>query len=331
MKLFVTCPGVNPHGGIRIILEWASRLAARGHEVVLRVEDKHRRGFGWYPLPPEVRVVYDDRDLRSSDVLLVTSPHGLEYLEYPRSPARRFIFLQMIEHLFKPDSLEWRVWCRRLYLAPCPVVVLAEWQESYLRTVGRTGEIYRVGNGVNFEHFPLEPWNRDARAVLVEGWIPGNPTKDRLRIAQRVARELRIMGYKVFAYGMEVTKKDEFANGFDGYVYRPDLEELNDLYRSAAILLKATECDARSCSPLEAFTKCVPTARAIDYGDDDLVDGRNCLRVGYGDPDALLEAAVALLEDKVLRRRLGERGARDLRAHPWDYWIDRVEDVIRSL
>jgi glycosyltransferase involved in cell wall biosynthesis len=60
-------------------------------------------------------------------------------------------------------------------------------------------------------------------------------------------------------------------------------------------------------------------------------DGRNGLVVPAGDSDALAGAIRRLAADPALRTRLGEAGARDVRAYTYDAWAAGFSGALASL
>jgi glycosyltransferase involved in cell wall biosynthesis len=326
VRLFLTCPTFAAHGGIRVILEWANRLSRRGHLVYLRADD--RRGCGWFAIDPSVRIEHTDRMLARCDALVVTSPHAVDYLSRAEAPARRFAFMQMAEHLFRPRDRRWQRQCQAFYLTPAPLLLISRWNWDMVRQAGRRSPVHYLSNAVNLDDFPLETTAKDGRTVLVEGWLPDNPTKDWNRIAAKVASRLARDGYRVTAYGRHpLPPEDRYRSVPARYVAQPTLEQLNALYRDATILVKASHCDARACAPMEAMTKGTVTARAIDYGDDDLVHEVNCLRCPY-DEKALYLAALRLLQNVSLREQLAERGRAHVADATWDDILDQVEGIL---
>lgn len=314
----MTCPSLRPHGGIRVIIEWANRLAER-HDVFLRVP--HSRPQAWISISPRVRVVTNDAPLERCDRLIVSSPHAARYLETP--VERTVVFLQMLEHLFRPDDEGWRRACETLYRTRHPLVSISRWNIDALRSL-RGGPTVYVGNGVNLDDFPVLDAPKDGRTVLVEGWNATNPTKDLDRIGPRVAARLKRDGYRVVAYAAQ--RPHDYAGIPDEFYVCPPLPLLNRLYAEATILLKATRCDARACAPVEAMTKGTVTARAIVEGDDDLTDER-AIRVGY-DEDALYDAALRLLEDRPLRERLSRNCLAYAKENTWERWMPQIEAAI---
>lgn len=323
MRVFLTCPTFVPHGGIRVLLEWANRLSRRGHEVTVRTDD--RRKCDWFAIDGNVSVEHDDRSFQDSECVIVGSPHGLEYLER-EGPANRFAFMQMAEHLFRPNDRAWRVQCGEFYRTPYPLILISRWNRTLVERWGRTGETHYVGNGVNLDDFPIVARPKIGSTVLVEGWMPGNPTKDFDRIAAKVSSRLRNLGYRIVAFGQGSIAKDRYRRIPNEYYERPSLEKLNELYTRATILIKASKCDARSCSPMEAMTKGTVTARAIEQGDDDLTDF-NSLRCEY-DSTELFDASLRLLRDRLFREGLAENCLSYVKRNSWDDHMPRIEGIL---
>ncbi len=195
-----------------------------------------------------------------------------------------------------------------------------------LRTkFGRKGTIHYIGNGINTYHFPIKKQYKQKHIVLVEGWEAGNQTKDVRHIAHEVANRLRVDGCYIVSFGHTVLKTNRHIPNV--HHFRPSTAKMNELYEKAKILLKATICDARSCSPIEAMTKGTPTARAIEYGDDDLVDGYNCLRCEY-DAEQLYQNARRLLDDAELYETISNNCIEYAKQLNWDTIIEQVNSIL---
>jgi len=326
MNIFLTIPGFTPHGGIRVILEWANRLSAF-HKVYLYSRSRQR--LDWFALDRRVQRITAPKLLKCCNCLIVSSPHDVELLTNPDRPDRCFVFMQMLEHLFQPGNPHWAARCKRFYLTGYPLIAISQWNIKELKKMGRTGPVYYVGNGVNTVDFPpYTGGEKPGNTVLVEGWQAINPTKDAQRIAPKVAQRLKALGYKIKAYG-QLPLDGQYDSVLDRYYCCPGLPVLNTLYEEASILLKASICDARSCSPMEAMAKSAVPVRAIDYGDDDLVNDYNCLRVGYNE-DGLFTAAVRVLTDIELQSRLRTNGQAYIREYSWSYWINQIDNILST-
>lgn len=329
MKILVTTPCFAPHGGIRIILELANRLADH-HEVFLQNlgldANRHLK------IDPRVKVLpHDAWKSARPDLWLLTSPHATPLLE---RPGKKLLHLQMLEHLFRPNDAAWRRQCKAFYTAKYPLISISKWniaalKKDYWRKDDNT---FFMGTGVNTLQFPVEACPKDGKTVLVEGWAVGNPTKDSSRLAPKVARRLKAEGYRILAYGL--LPPADFADVPDEFHVKPDLATMNWLYREATILLKASVYDARSCSPMEAMTKGTVTARALRLGDEDLIHDVNCLRSDYcgaGAELTLYRNARCLLVNEKLHTRLLYGCYEHVKTQSWEHWLPQYLELIKNL
>lgn len=327
MNINITTPCLNvPHGGLRIIMEWANRLSGRGHDVHLQVL-AGPTSCSWFPISPEVGVSNNPR--LGADTTILTSPHSSHLIPNVKNPI---LFLQMLEHLFRPGDKRWEKRCFEFYRSKAPMFSISRWNMDYLKKEhGRTSDnTFYIGNGVNTFHFPISEAPKDFKTVLVEGWHVGNPSKDLNRVAPRAAKILKERGYRIIAYGSQPLQ--DFQDVPHEYYLRPSLAKMNDLYRRATILLKASQFDARSCAPVEAATKGTVTVRAILQGDDDLTP-LNSVLVNYNYGARLLaNSALDLLEDKGRFARLSNAARGHVgKTFTWPYWMDKIEERIKLI
>lgn len=289
MRIQIPFPSLAPHGGTRVAIAIANRLAVRKHDVefvvLKRFSPTQKHYWRWHP---NVRVV--NRPGNHYQVRLITSPHSMHLAR----PRRTVLHLQMLEHMFAPQNKQWRQQCEAMYTHPAPMFSISSWNIEELKAnYGRTdaNTIY-VGNGVDEIDFPRPNQSviespRDY--ILVEGWHNYNPCKDVDRLAPKVAarlkkeRKIRIVGYGV-------VPPTDYLDVLDEFHLCPTLPKMLQLYRGAKFLLKASMYDARSCSPVEAMALGVPTVRALHKGDDDLIGGFNCYRSDYNEQNLFYEA-----------------------------------------
>jgi hypothetical protein len=328
MKIVITTPDFSVHGGIRIILEWANRLC-EWHEVFIFSLKKDQ--CNWFPISDNVSLITGD-DLSQYDCIIFTSPHSVDLFEREDLPNKQFLFLQMAEHLFRGKDPVWLKKCRDFYTADIPMFLISKWNAEMLKYIfGRSSEMHYIGNGVNMEHFPIASENElnynDGKIILIEGWGNNTPAKDPDNIAPRVAKRLKREGYRIVAYTHK--QNDIMPDVLDELHIKPSLEKMNALYASATILLKATKYDARSCSPMEAMTKGTVTARAIDFGDDDLIHEENCLRCEYSE-DKLYDIAKRLLTDGALRNKLSYNCIAHVTKYSWKYYMPMINKILSA-
>jgi hypothetical protein len=271
MKLVITTPTLRtPHGGTRILNEWAIHLS-KYHEVSLYVQDGVLH-CPWMHLP--IKLTKRTSVARAADLVIIGSPHSVGLIKHCK---RHLAFMQMVEHLFN-DNKQFKAQCDQFYNTPGLLLSYSKWNMEYLEEIGRQGETKYISTGINLRDFPLEQ-TKKSDIVLVEGWECTNLAKDVDNLGPRVAEKLREKGYYVVAYSQKPLKT--LKNVPHEYYQCPNLAKMNSLYSRAKVLVKATRYDARAVAPLEAMTKGTVTSRAIIKGDDDLIDGVTCLRTDY--------------------------------------------------
>lgn len=319
MRIFIQSPNINlPHGGIRIINEWANRLESFGHRVVLY----NQAGTVKCTIQEVKCKIVNSTDLLiKSDCLIVTSPHGAFLLD--KDIKKKFVFLQMLEHLFNPTNAKFFNNAIALYKTHNPIISISQWNIRVLQhQFHRKFPIHYVGNGVNLNDFPITYKPKDYKTIILESPEPTNHTKDTERLAIQVAKILKERGYIIKGFGLK-EPKDKI---FDEFVLRPDLKTMNRLYEEATLLLKATKYDARSTAPLEAGTKGTLTIRAITEGDDDLNE-TNSFKVGYS-VDKLYDAVMFALTHKDELDKRANKIREYVQTYTWDYWMQKINEII---
>jgi hypothetical protein len=326
-KLLISCPSLKvPHGGIRVIIEWARRLS-KWYEVSIYVLDGNT-ACDWIEIQNNIKLLKNPQ-LNTFDIVIITSPHAIFLEDQINKNQKCFIFAQMLEHLFDPTNKIWVEKCKKFYRSKFPMFAISEWNiESIYRDFERNKNIFYIGNGVNLKDFPINFGFKDNKTILLEGWEPSNITKDTEYIGPRVCQLLKNNhGYKIIAYSSKNIQ--HFKDVPDEYYVNPDLKKINELYSRANILIKATKIDARSCSPVEAMTKGTPTARAIMYGDDDLIHDYNCLK-SYYDANQLYLNALTLMQNQEKKERMALHCINYVKAFTWDFWIGEIQKIIST-
>ena len=115
--------------------------------------------------------------------------------------------------------------------------------------------------------------------------------------------------------------------------------ELRNLYAACDVLVVPSIATPTFREPWglvvnEAMNRGLPViaSDAVGAAAGGLVrDGRNGLVVPAGDSDALAGAIRRLAADPELRARLGEAGARDVRAYTYDAWAEGFSGALASL
>lgn len=231
--------------------------------------------------------------------------------------------MQMDERMFRQKSLPWEIKCLKFYKTKHTIIYTSAFAEEVFKEIDRRGPSILVGDGTNFNDFPIEQPVKTGDVILLESPVNNNPAKDVDLLAVSVAQELYNKGYYIIAYGAKPINIDWIE-----YYVNPSIEKLNNLYARASVLIKATRYDFRSLAPKEAGTKMCATSRAIIKGDDDLVNEINCLRCDY-DYDDLRIQTERLINDASLRTKLAVKMQQYLNEYcQWGPIIKKLNEII---
>jgi hypothetical protein len=323
MRIFIQSPNINSrHGGIRVINEWANRLQAFGHKVILYNQAGPVR-CDWMTIT--CKIVNTTSLLDKSDLLIVTSPHGA-FLLAKDKPVKKVVFLQMLEHLFNITNKSFFDSCLTLYTTKCPLISISQWNIRLMQNkYQRKGPIYYVGNGVNLDDFSISNKPKDGKIALLESPEPTNMAKDTEKIAVQVAKNLIEKGWTIKGFGLQAAKDNIYTE----YFTKPSLETMNRLYDEATIMIKATKYDARSTAPMEAGTKGTVTIRGIIEGDDDLNDS-NSFKTGYS-YDKLFDATMFAINHPDQLKEKSDNIKTYVQTYTWDYWMAKINQILCSL
>lgn len=328
MNIFITCPNPrNPHGGLRVIFEWAKYLSYH-HKVYLYFLDGAVPK--WYSLSDRINVC-DFSKFMECDCVIFTSPHSADMLDLVLPKQKCFLFLQMAEDMFYPTDRNWFRLCKKFYQANYKMFCISKWLIDYLNDNFHRSNFnftYYLNNGIDKISFPIirNSKLKDDKTILIEGFEPGNnPTKDSERISVSISKKLMQKGYRVLAYSQH---KSLAGKSISEYYIQPSLDKLNELYERSTLLIKASKYDARSTSPIEAMTKGTVTIRGIIKGDDDLVHNVNCLRVEYNEQQ-IMQSIEQFYSSNELRSKLVQ-GVYDhvIQNCDWPEILSKVNDIM---
>ncbi len=320
MTILIVSPRLNPHGGTRVLAEWANGLKALGHHVVFQVTDA-AENTSWVTLRSDIFTIQSkDVDPRPYDVVIASTPPIATAL---RNFDNVVYLLQMAEELFSPWDQNWVHTCQNSYFLGHPIITCSRWVEYRLRNMGVNTPIFYVGNGGRFGK--LEVPKETEPCILVPNWESYNSAKDIHNLAPKCARYLkqkhgvRVLTFSNLPAATLVKVPDEYYVA----ISERDIEILN---KRSWFSVQSSRFDAWSLSGMEALFNGRTLARAIVAGDDYLVHMRNCLRGGY-DLDELIYNAERLLEDETLRDNLAN--TEDLLT--WDEQCKIIERILDDI
>ncbi len=310
-------------GGVRVLVEHLNQLSDRGHECTLI--STTGAPVNWLPCHFEQRLLADPGT--GYDITVGTAvetwPRALEL-----KAARTAGLLQMADWLFHTkDSPEYKA-TLAAFTAPVEVLAISEWLAQLSEAAGHV--THRIRNGIDtnlfhYESFPDVP-AFDGITVVTEGYSH-NAAKDVDEYFKRAVRHLRWdEGRTIRAIGFSQYQQ---SFEFDAFWQQPAQDLIRRIYSAGDIFLKASRYEGRPGPDLEAMACGAVVCRAIGTGDDDLIDGENCLKVPYGDYDGFVANFRRLIDDADLRAQLKANALEYIKTRcDWAGAIDLVEQAL---
>lgn len=315
-------------GGVRALVEHCNRLSARGHDVTYLNTDN--AVINWLPCNFPQRPAQDPGG--PYDVIvgsaIATWPGVLELAR--KMGARSSAVLQMAEWLFAPHGSEQYNKTLADFTTPLDsVMAISEWLAKLSEQVTGRATI-RIRNGIDTRLFYPQPFPDappfDGLTICTEG-VSANLAKDTDEMTLRAIRKLRYDdGGKVRVFGF--SQYPQPSEIFNRYWTQPPQHIIRMIYSTSDIFLKASRYEGRPGPDMEAMACGAVVNRAIGAGDDDLIDGDNCLKVQYGDFDGYYSNLRRLLDDPELRAQLRSRALAYAQRYDWDGAIDLVEETL---
>lgn len=350
MRVTFVLPGIwrKPCGGAKIVFEYANRLAARGHEVSIvfwvgfpssRLGETPLPGWckrlayrvmnayypRWFSLDRRVNKVcafaIDEEDMPDSDWVFATAVETAEPVaKLPSSKGNKGYMVQD----FESWSLSEEEVCATYRLGMANVVI-SKWLEGIVEREA-PGTTTLISNPVDTSVFYDDGLGRDPSQVSVlYSERPHKGFDDAFR-ALLLAKE-RIPSLHVEAFGV-YPRPDSLPDWF-GYTMNATPDQLRRIYSGSAAYVCASTNEGFGLTGLEALA-CGSALASTGYQGvyDYAVDGENSLLSPVGDPSALSDNLVSILEDQSLRERLGAQGSRDAKARSWESAADAFEHLI---
>jgi len=321
-------------GGVRAILTYADRLAARGHDVTLVVPARgalralwanaRGRGPDWMPgFRPRVRWVsrWQADALPDGDALLATAWQSAPVAA--AAPARcgaKFYLVQHYESLYHGDPVA----VDATYRLPLEPIVISTWLRDVLRErFGREAEVLVTPvDRALFHRVPVTVTSSRPRVLMLHHEYAWKGVADGL--AAVTAARPRVPGLTLVGFGVKPPRQ---ALPYDEFHANPPQGALAALYSGCDVYLCPSWDEGLGMPPMEAMA-CGAALVTYDNGGcrDYAVDGETALVAPRRDVDALAAALARMATDAPLRARLAAAGcARVTTAFDWERAVVRLE------
>jgi len=339
VRITILCPHLRIAGGVRAILTYANRLAARGHEVRLVVPAKGRLRAWWLnrkrvgptwvrDFRPSVAWVpeWSAGDLLEGDALVATAWQSARAVaEAPARCGRKLYLVQHYESLYhgEPRAVD------ATYRLPLTKIVISTWLREIMRErFGADAEVLvtPVDPGL-FSRIDAPPEDSRLRVLMLHHDYAWKGVADGLEAVRRVTArhpEVRLVGFGL--------KRPRAALPYDEFHADLPQERLAWLYSRCPIYLCPSWDEGLGMPSMEAMA-CGAALVTYDNGGcrDYALDGRTALVARRRDVADLSDKLEHLVTDAALRAKIAADGMAFIhRRFDWEWAVTRIEEILLS-
>ncbi len=321
-------------GGSKIILEYANRLAKKGHKINIVTYDEKPT---WFPLLDEVNFIRvpNDEDIENyipnSDVVVSTSWKCIRKAVKSKKGPVAF-FEQGGSHLFELDKLSDRkkeVVANRMKLPPFIYTV-----SQY--SVDKIKELYCKDASIIYnalETSVFYPREKERKAENTSITIVGSEDF-KFKNIKEILEVIRELKEKYPIKLNWITQTEPTINKEEGKeaIVNPPQKVIGDVLRDTDIYVCNSEYESFGLPTLEAMT-CGAVVITTDTGGmkDFVIDGENALVIRHHDENDMREKIERLINNKDLSQRISKNGMKTASRFNWDNSIKDMENYFREI
>ena len=321
-------------GGSKIILEYANRLAKKGHKINIVTYDEYP---DWYELSDKINFVKvpENEDIEkyipNSDVVVPTSWKCIrKAIKANKGPVA--FFEQGGSHLFEIDRLseiKRKVVYDRMQLPPFIYTVSKYSEEKIEEIYGRRSSI--IYNALESKIFYPREKERNENEISIT--IVGSEDFKFKNVGEvlEVIRELKEK-YQIKLNWITQTEpkinKEEGKNA----IVNPEQKIIGDVLRNTDIYICNSEYESFGLPTLEAMT-CGATVITTDTGGmrDFVIDRENALVIKHHNKEDMKEKIEMLINDKNLMHNIAQKGIITASKFNWNNTILSMEKYFREI
>ncbi len=362
MKISFLLSSLGLSGGVQVVVEFANRLTARGHQIVLVAPRGTTAPEIQARLDPRITIVESRvalsaqmtpwRNIRLSLSLANAVPPS-DLIVSTHTPTT--VVGLLAAHLLRKGKL---VWLFQDYAAMFAERPLEGWLlrhalkwhrlaltvSTYCQTelqpqapgqaVNQAHKVVVVGEGLSdtelLQPVPLfeRPVHPQATIFFLGDMRPRKGLADFLAAAALVQQEQPNIKLWI------ASKEESTFTSPVPYelIYRPSRAQLIDRYSTCDIFVSASWCEGFGLPPLEAMACGTPVVMTDSGGVREYaVTGFNCLLVPPQQPALLAAALLQLLDDKALALHLAHNGPPTAQRFTWDVAVTRLEAALATV
>jgi len=335
-------------GGVKVINEYANRLAECGHEVTLVYPLEVRTGNPLYAFRKKISALVDRlqnvtnnlyynpnpavnliviRNLTSKyipggDAVVAVGWQTAEAVaDLPPEHGRKFYLLQSFETYFSQK--------RRIlttYHLPLKKIAVSGWIINEINLIGE-GCLGPLANAVHPEEFfietPSPERTNDVLMIYHPHKIKG--AKDGIVVLGRLKRKRPELQAVMVASRRPLHRIPAWIK----VIVRPSIDELRHLYNASKVFLHTSYWEGWPLPPMEAMAcGCAVVAFANRGVLEYLIDQENALLGPVGDVDMLTQKVFSLLESDQMQRHIARQGFETVQRFNWMECTRRLEQYL---
>jgi len=349
MRITFILPGFIsiPMGGVKVVHEYANRLAERGHDISLVYPITTHACSSLGQIKQLIRRIYNrvtniNNELyytpnRNVEVLVVKKaiskyiPIGDAVIAAGWQTARwvymlpvihgkKFYFLQHFETYFKSKNL-----VLKTFQLPMIKIAIAQWIIDELKNVGQTAE-GPVMNAIDHREFFIDPESTDRPydVIAVYHHMNVKGPKDLISTLKALKKQKNISAV-VIASRKPIHKFPSWVR----VVIRPSTDLLRNLYNSSKIFLHTSHSEGWGLPVMEAMAcGCAVVATKNKGVMEYLIHEKNALLAPIKDTHTLSLHVNSLLENDQLRKTLLENGLNIVNSFSWESSVTIFENIL---
>jgi glycosyltransferase involved in cell wall biosynthesis len=358
MKIAFLMPGYQwgPSGGVRVVYEYANRLANRGHQVTvvhprrlkhaprehLTAYQRARRvafwlrgvvsrpSVEWQPLGGGVKLLFvatsDPRHIPEGDAIFATAWHSVaSVLQCPPAKGKKCYLIQHYEVWQGAKDLVDATW-----RAPLRKIVIAKWLKELGQKLG-CHDITHIPNAINHEIYrcarPIEDRPRRVAMMFSREQFKGSADGIRaLETARERFPDLKAVFFSTSRPDESIPKWIEFHRN------PPQHFIVDEIYGRSSILLCPSLSEGWGLPAAEGAACGCAVVSTDNGGVSEFIQHEvTGLLSPPGEPRSLAENLCRLLEDEPLRVQLARAANSFVSRSSWDKSTDLMEDFLNAV
>lgn len=352
MKITFVLPGVWLLGGVKVVFEYANRLQEKGHEVGVvypmipmnsRKKGNYIKNFAnrsltallnlkkgntvdWFDIKARLmsKPTLDEIFIPNGDIIVATSWQTAYFVKkYSKNKGEKFYLIQHYE-IWGGDKAE----VDMTYKLGFHNIVISSWLKNILeKGLGAKTEAL-ILNGVDLNQFYPETFpkiNNDIRILMLYRYGEWKGVSDGLRAFEIVKKKYSNARLVMFGARGKKGIPEEVE-----YHKKITSDELRKLYSSCDIFMYPSRSEGFGLPPMEAMAcGCAVVTTNVGAVPDYAIPGKTALVSAPGDPEALAQNVIQLIENKEKRKQIAENGYNYVKQFTWDKSTDELEKIFK--